>query len=101
MKIEIENKRIRRDHRYISLDDLETANVIRDYCMENLIDDHSTIEVWGKWIKDPKVKLRFCCTKIVWERVMEHYDLVRSKEYRHEKGRMVNHVYELNSNKGI
>lgn len=106
MKIETVNKRIRRDHRYILVDDLKTANAIRDYCMENLMDDvitknDSTIRVWDKWAKDPKVRVLFCCTKIEWERVMEHYDLVRAQSYRKEKGRMIRYDYELNSNKGL
>lgn len=103
MKIETANKRFRRDHRYILVDNMYIAKSIVDYCMENFMRERwNTVEAYKSTI-NAKVEVIFLCTKDVWDRVMDYYDLVRSQEYSSGKNRkgLICYSYELNSNKGI
>ena len=80
------SKRMRRDTRVIRVDDIETANRIREYCMTNLMDDkmstvYGTVYVTNDRAVDSKVHVNFRCTAKEWRRVLEHYELARSSKY--------------------
>ena len=79
------SKRTRLDRRVILIDDMKTANDIKDYCMRNFMNKldrtiYGSVYVF-KDIIDTKVRVIFRCTVDEWQRVAAHYDLMKSKEH--------------------
>ena len=63
------SKRIRRDTRRIAVGSIETAERIKEYCVENFIEDHvySSVQVIPKWVTG-KIIVKFYCTADEWKK---------------------------------
>ena len=92
-------KRIRRDKRYILVDDLDTANGIARYCMDHVLNinmdlEWSSVYIWDYMLGHAYAICLFC-TLDEWTQVMNRYNLVKSKHYQHESDKLVWFAYEL------
>lgn len=84
------SKRIRRDRRTIWVDSDKTAKNIERFCLENnFVEGEFTkayttcyaVNLGDKF--NPKWAVIFQCTLDEWNRIADHYNLVRLKRYKH------------------
>lgn len=78
-------KRLRRDRRYIMVDDMETAENIKRYCLSEIIDDRwcSCYISNDRSVFGVKIAVCFYCTLEEWRQIMNQYDLIKTKDYNH------------------